>query len=214
MPNHTVQQGECLTRIAAQYGFRDYRTIYNDPGNADVRQKRPNPNMLFPGDIIFIPEKARKEVPAATTKVHHFRVPGSRRFLRIVVEDLDGKKLASKPYELEIEGVVVKGVTGADGLIQRPITVDAENGSLTVGHYTWALSIAHLNPLSDVSDNGVSGIQARLRNMGYDPGPIDGIMGPLTESAITEFQADNPPLKVDGICGAHTRARLVEAYGC
>ena len=92
MPNHTVEQGECLSRIAAQYGFRDYQTIYNDPGNAELRQKRPDPNMLFPGDIIFIPDKARKDVAAETTKVHHFRVPGSQRFLRIRVEDLVGKR--------------------------------------------------------------------------------------------------------------------------
>ncbi len=33
-------------------------------------------------------------------------------------------------------------------------------------------------------------------------------------AAIEEFQADNPPLAVDGICGPLTRARLVEVYGC
>jgi N-acetylmuramoyl-L-alanine amidase len=214
MPNHTVQQGECLVRIAAQYGFRDYHTVYDDPGNADLRKKRPNPNTLFPGDIVFIPEKVEKKQPAATTKVHKFRVAGSQRILRIVVEDLDGKKLAAKAYEIEIEGKVTAGVTGADGLIEQPIPLDAENGSLTVGRYTWTLAIAHLNPLDDTSDDGVSGMQARLRNMGYDPGPIDGILGPLTEAAIAEFQADNPPLKVDGVCGPQTRARLVDTYGC
>src|ERR1700744_861264 len=108
VPNHSVQQGECLTRIAAQYGFLDYRTIYNDPGNAELRQKRPDPNMLFPGDVIFIPDKAQKQVPAETTKVHQFRIPGSQRFLRIVVEDLDGKKVVAKPFALEIEGVITQ----------------------------------------------------------------------------------------------------------
>jgi hypothetical protein len=214
MPDHIVQQGECLSRIAAQYGFRDYLTVYNDPGNADLRKKRPDPNMLFPGDVIFIPDKTSKVVPAETAKEHQFRVPGSQRFLRIRVEDIDGKKVVSKPYELEIEGVITQGVTGPDGVIQQHIPVHAENGSLTVGQHSWPLAIAHLNPLDDVDDDGVSGIQGRLRNMGYDPGPIDGIMGPLTKAAIEEFQEDNPPLAVDGICGPLTRARLVEVYGC
>ena len=32
--------------------------------------------------------------------------------------------------------------------------------------------------------------------------------------AVAEFQADNPPLAVDGICGPQTRAKLIELYGC
>lgn len=214
MSNYSIQQGECLSRIAAKYGFRDYRTIYDHPRNAELRQIRPDPNILFPGDVVFIPEKTEKEVPAPTTKVHRFRVPDAQRVLRIAVEGLDGKKLVSKPYEIEIEGVVTKGVTSPEGLIEHPIPVDAENGNLTVGKYSWVLAIAHLNPIEDAADNGISGIQARLRNMGYDPGKIDGIMGPLTEAAVMEFQADHPPLEVDGKCGAQTRARLVQEYGC
>ena len=50
--------------------------------------------------------------------------------------------------------------------------------------------------------------------MGYNPGPIDGILGPRTKEAILEFQADNPPLAVDGVCGPRTKAILVKAYGC
>jgi len=79
---------------------------------------------------------------------------------------------------------------------------------------TRPLNIAHLNPIDNAHDNGVSGIQARLRNMGYNPGPIDGILGPLTQEAIREFQADNPPLAIDGVCGPGTKAILVKAYGC
>ena len=83
-------------------------------------------------------------------------------------------------------------MTGPDGVIQQHIPVHAENGSLTVGQYSWTLAIAHLNPLDDVDDDGVSGIQGRLRNMGYDPGPIDGIMGPLTKSAIKDSRRITP----------------------
>ena len=31
-------------------------------------------------------------------------------------------------------------------------------------------------------------VQKRLQSLGFDPGPIDGIMGPKTEAAIIEFQ--------------------------
>lgn len=33
-------------------------------------------------------------------------------------------------------------------------------------------------------------IQTTLRSMGYDPGPEDGVMGPMTREAIRRFQAD------------------------
>jgi peptidoglycan hydrolase-like protein with peptidoglycan-binding domain len=31
-------------------------------------------------------------------------------------------------------------------------------------------------------------VQAALRRLGYDPGPVDGIFGPLTRAAIGRFQ--------------------------
>jgi hypothetical protein len=52
---HTVQQGELLSRIAKASGFRDYRTIWNDPKNADLRRRRHNPHHLFPGDVVWVP---------------------------------------------------------------------------------------------------------------------------------------------------------------
>jgi hypothetical protein len=33
----------------------NWRTIYDHPSNADFKRKRPNPNLIFPGDRIFIP---------------------------------------------------------------------------------------------------------------------------------------------------------------
>ncbi|MFQ5784469.1 MAG: peptidoglycan-binding protein [Alphaproteobacteria bacterium] len=37
----------------------------------------------------------------------------------------------------------------------------------------------------------VRNIQSDLSRLGYDPGPVDGIMGPLTTSAIRRYQQDN-----------------------
>ena len=48
------------------------------------------------------------------------------------------------------------------------------------------------------------GVQARLRDLGFDPGPIDGIRGPRTEAAVRAFQHSRD-LVVDGIVGPKTR---------
>lgn len=49
--------------------------------------------------------------------------------------------------------------------------------------------------------------QTRLAELGFDPGPIDGIAGPKTKAAIRAFQRLNG-LKGDGIVGALTTAAL------
>lgn len=46
-------------------------------------------------------------------------------------------------------------------------------------------------------------IQSLLKNIGYDPGPVDGIFGNATQRAVTEFQKDNN-LIPDGIIGPKT----------
>lgn len=49
--------------------------------------------------------------------------------------------------------------------------------------------------------------QKRLREFGYDPGPVDGIMGKKTVSAIESFQQDNG-LPVTGKLNRATRQKL------
>lgn len=50
-------------------------------------------------------------------------------------------------------------------------------------------------------------LQRRLRELGYDPGPVDGVFGPRTETAVQAFQRDSN-LRPDGIVGPRTRANL------
>lgn len=56
MPIYIVKPGDCLTKIAADNGFDDGKIIYDHPGNAQFRKKRPNPDVIQAGDELFIPE--------------------------------------------------------------------------------------------------------------------------------------------------------------
>lgn len=53
-------------------------------------------------------------------------------------------------------------------------------------------------------------VQLLLAYLGYDPGPIDGILGPQSTKAIRAFQ-ESQNLTPDGIAGEETRQRLPEA---
>lgn len=57
------------------------------------------------------------------------------------------------------------------------------------------------------SGEDVAELQATLARLGYDPGPIDGIFGMLTEQGVRLFQARHG-LVVDGVVGPATYAAL------
>ena len=66
MAIHTVKRGETLSGIARQHGLKSWQEIYNHPSNAGFRTKRPNPNLIHPGDQINIPTSpGRPVVPVA-----------------------------------------------------------------------------------------------------------------------------------------------------
>ena len=67
-----------------------------------------------------------------------------------------------------------------------------------------------LPPLAATGDAKVTGFQKALQKLGFDPGKIDGIMGPKTEAAVKKFQQANA-LAADGIVGPKTQAALAKA---
>ncbi len=59
-------------------------------------------------------------------------------------------------------------------------------------------------------DPRVRALQRRLRALGHQPGPVDGLYGRLTEAAVERMQRDSG-LGVDGIVGPQTRRVLKAA---
>lgn len=61
-----------------------------------------------------------------------------------------------------------------------------------------------------VNIGSLAGVQSALEKLGYDPGKIDGIDGPNTQSAVTAFQND-AGIGADGKVGPITRKALLVA---
>ena len=57
---HKVKQGECISSIAEDYGF-SWERIWNDLNNEELKQKRKDPNILYPGDEVVIADKEVRE---------------------------------------------------------------------------------------------------------------------------------------------------------
>lgn len=204
--NHTVQQGEYLASIAAKYGLSP-QTIWDDPGNAPLKQKRQNPNVLFPGDTLSIPDKKPKTETAATGQRLRVRLNIQPIKLKIVVKDNSNKPIANTDCTLKLEGKEFKLKTDGEGKLEQDIPATAKEGSLEINDIIIPLKIGHLDPVEEKS-----GQMARLNNLGYDAGDINNINEQQFLSAVEEFQCDHK-LTVDGKCGPNTQSKLKEVHG-
>jgi len=214
---HTVKQGEYLSKIALKYGFANYLTIWDHPENAQLKKKRKNPNILFPGDRLYIPEKDYKEVTCSTQQRHSFRLKTKPLMLRIMLKDFGNQAICDTKCELLVESEVYKLTTDSKGFIEQEIPRTSESGKLNLKDAETGVDIevyfkiGHLDPVEEVS-----GQSARLNNLGYNAGPADEQLDEEQfRSALEEFQCDYMGKNdVDGICGPKTQAKLLDVHGC
>lgn len=172
-----------------------------------LRQKRPNPNVLYPGDEVVIPDKQLVEGRIATGRQHTFKVAHQAWELRLRLRDHDHEPIGDVPWRLMIEGVEepAEGTTGDDGLIAVPLPAHARRATLEVFGQEHSLAIGSLDPVSRVT-----GVQQRLARLGFDPGPFDGIVGRRTRAALRAFQETQEDLEDTGRIDDATRLRLQE----
>lgn len=209
---HVVRPGECLSGIALHYGFGDYRVVWNDPGNARLRRERRNPNVLLPGDVVNIPDRTVKTVSAGTRTCHTVIVKRPTKELRVAFADGTGKALGVTDYVLVADGDRRTGKTDGSGLLRSELPIRLRDVVVEIAGRRLRLELGALNPIGELANYDATGIQQRLRNLGYDVGPIDGICGVRTRSALRLFQAEHD-LAIDGETGAATLDKLIEVHG-
>jgi hypothetical protein len=214
MPKHVVRQGECLSGIARQYGFNDYRTVYEHPDNAALKKQRPNPNILHPGDVVAIPSRKAKSASISTGKVHRFQVVLPKKELHLRLLDPEGQPLAHEPYVLTVgdEPPIEGKQTDGDGRLKERVALSHAGATLELKGRTLRLRFGQLNPLRQGPQNDFSGLQERLRSLGYTPGN-DGALGDKTRMALAVFQIDEG-LEVTGEPDEQTLNKLEQRYTC
>lgn len=215
MATYIAKQGDCFSSLAKQFGFVDYKTIFNHPQNAELKELRKNPNVLYPGDKVFIPDKPSKQVSRAVDQKHKFVRKCKPTMLRICLQDQEHRPYANIRYRLTVDGKVKEGRAGSDGMVTEPIEPDSSDGQLDVwfqdsagedGKHTIQLQLGDLDPVSELR-----GVQSRLMNLGFDCGSVDGIMNEDTELALQEFQRKFS-LEVTGQADDATRAKLRQLH--
>lgn len=169
---HTVKQGESLSSIAKIYDFNQINTIYKHPLNDAFRSKRSNPEEIFPGDEIYIPEKEIKSEGIMTQMDNVITIKSEKRYLNLVLYDFfdNGVALANCPYQLKTSKKVHEGYFDGEGKLSVEISKKETQAELRfevedrtgVSVYNWTLDIAHLDPVETPS-----GIAQRLENIGY-----------------------------------------------
>ena len=234
MPSHEVKAGEHIVRIAKDAGYRSYRTLWDASENGKLHDKRKNPNILLPGDLVELAKAKSKKVNAATEKVHRFQVKSLLDLdFRIVMIDENDKPLAGFACDFLEKGKKV--TSDGDGQLEKLDLephfelgvinfelkkVDlSERGTEPAALWqgiekvspVFAVAIGHLDPIDTPS-----GLQARLNNLGYWAGELgfadeDAI---ALECAIEEFELEHGLKPKGDPDNAAMQGKLEEVHGC
>jgi N-acetylmuramoyl-L-alanine amidase len=206
---HVVREGESFVNIVYAAGFFP-DTVWKHPANEALREKRPNMNILMPGDEVTIPDKAERKATGETGKTHRFRRKGIPHLFRLQVFHGEMPR-AKQSYTLTVSGPEltkkVTGTTDDDGVLTALVPPGAASGLLVIGEDKQEIEIlfGSLDPVEELA-----GVQKRLCNLGFAC-PVDGQPGPETTRALESFQR-RFGLPVSGEADDATRAALATAH--
>ncbi len=108
---YRVRTGDCISSIAAEHNLL-WEFVWNHPDNAELREKRGDPNILKEGDIVHVPSPKPKECEVETGKLHRFKVTTEKTHLKLRI--VQEPKPKSKPQEPVAPTAGLKNVTSED----------------------------------------------------------------------------------------------------
>jgi len=200
-----IEPGEDIASIAYRSGLLPQQVLAVNP---ELRGAR-DPMVLAPGEQILVPQIFPGECAAETEKKHRYIVDRCVH-LRLEFRE-EGSALSFQPYHLKFDvGPEKYGQTDRVGRIDVPISPVAQTADIWIGvapsRRRYKILLGRLDPIDTTR-----GWQARLANLGFPPGPIDGTVHESTRTALRRFQLV-ANIEPTGDPDARTLARLLELH--
>jgi hypothetical protein len=191
-------------------GHKSWTDIWDHSNNAKLRKKR-DPNLLVEGDFLYVPKVEAKEESESSDTRHRHKVEREQDELVLCFKEVEAyiKLFGSIAYKIKVGKNELKGEIKNEGQeVKIPLGLAVEEASLWIEDVEYKLDIGGLDPVWRLS-----GVQARINNLGWDTGKVDNIIGPLTRRGVRDFEAYYK-IKVDGKVDSTTRNKVKEVYGC
>ena len=207
---YTIKKGDWLSKIARRHGLSSWKVIYDHKENEEFRKKRPDPNLIYPGDVIFIPDPEFLELEPKRVNSDGYKIkadPPQYEEIDMIMRDKDDKAIADEPYTITIGGFKIEDKTDGDGRILLRFHPEL----LEFGYYILdfqgrqhKLDIGHVDPV-----NEMPGLIHRLVSLGYAENEEEAESN--LEGCIKRFQ-DDRGLKVTGEADDATLSKLDKVY--
>jgi LysM repeat protein len=167
---YVVRQGDYLLKLASQFGF-DADTVWGDPENQQLNTLRTDPNILFPGDVLQIPDPVAADPTSLTPgSTNNFVSTPPTATLQVQFIGADGSPLASAAYQIQELPALTGQQTDGSGLatIQVPVSYETLTVVFTDSGAAYQLQVGDMDPI-----NSLSGIFKRLQNLGFIANDMD-----------------------------------------
>ncbi len=145
-------------------------------------------------------------------KISTAYLPKTSARLSIQLTDQKGQPWSNADVMVSLNGQQTPVKSDANGYISLQVPADCDKSDLditvspAIPSQTFNAGLNQLQPVDTVA-----GLQARLNNLGFNAGPVDGIMGRKTKAATRKFQSLHK-LMVDGISGPQTQQKLTDVH--
>jgi hypothetical protein len=215
---YVVRQGDYLAKLAFVQEF-DADDVWKDPKNEALAKLRPDPNLLAPGDILYVPEKKAEEgldIAKGAENNYNAKVPLAE--VTLTFQDDDGKPIAGEDYEvlgLTGDGATPpKDKTRDDGVVVLKVPVTTREVSVAFPRLgaTYVARIGDMDPQEETT-----GIVKRLANLGfYQPDPaVEMDEETALRGATLAFQRFQRQQAIDptGLLDEATKKALLDEHG-
>lgn len=203
---YVVRSGETLSNIAYRHGIAPDQ-IWSDPANAQLRHARPHPEILAPGDVLYVPvvDKQWRSVTLGAVNTFVGKIPSVKIKLKLQNERGPLKNLK---YTVSGGQTSASGTTDAEGFVEFAAGALDQVVSLELPEkrYVVQLRVGGLDPVSSPA-----GARRRLRQLGYLSEDDDD--DNLLRAGVRAFQAA-AGLDVTGELDDKTTDALRTHYGC